>query len=648
MGSDEHGMGVTAFAEAGKLWPTGELYSSSKWTDGRSIDRELDDTYRQDDDEDTQFVDPDWHPTIERTLDAEEIREALFKAIQIDDKTGLPRHKQTIIPIKNVFVTGRLKIIGVTVPYAFHFEECEFENDVNLKDNELSLIRMRRCRLPSLSLKRSHIDRSVVIERSLIERGLNLRGVKINGLLGLKGTRTSEFVSPNGDAFPALDLQNASVNENIFLRKGFYCDGLANLGGVHIKGTLDCRGSHFAMRYGGVEKRPLVLRAKNAVIDGSVLLVDGFTAEGEVNFRRATIGAQMSVRDASLTQIPIKEQDPSLERPFFALNLEFATITQDLAIFDFQKLKGDIGLQSASAKILTVYPEEWFSRNAPIKSKLWLAGFRYDNTTRTRGRKSRRRDVRLDTHTRLKWLKTVLPKQYRRPGFVAQPWEQMAHVLRENGEYQAADLVIEESERQEFRSILKHSRSTPWRVTSYPIAFLYYWFLRLVRFGYGFGYARIFPLLLVVWIGNVFVYSLVAEAGHMKPLEEEVILEIARYDLEQTPEYYLNFNACIYAADILLPISLGQDDKWVPMQSSERALPIDPAKKDSCTKLVGKLKAFLVERGSLSQRTMAASPPNNRTRHWLWANKLFGWAAFILIGVSFAGHLGRHESNTER
>ena len=615
---------ILEYARNGKIWPSGRLVDAIDSVNGYLTDQHSQSHIVRE--ETDAAIREDWEPELVPgyVLTADEIKTLLHKSMQIDLNTGLPLYANIKIPIVGAIIRGAFKYESLEFKSPLQFNDCLFEDDVNLKDAQLSLLVMRRCKLPSLSLKRAHVERSVVIEHCIISCGLNLRGVQIGGLLGLKRSRLAD----GGNQFRALDLRNAKIAENVFLRRGFCCFGLADLGGVTIGGTLDCEQAHFLRNEEGVEKRPIVLRAKNADIKGSVFLTNNLYADGELNFRRAKVGNQFNVRDSTLIQNTPKYG----ERPFFALNLEFAVIGQDLAILKLKQLVGDIGLQTASAKTYADLPEEWLSKKTNYSGKLWLSGFVYEAITRTRARVSEVDNVKFRSESRLFWLKKVLPRHYFKDRFIRQPWDQVALALERGGDYESANRIKVEAERKSFKRLLNSTLSSPWRSTAFPIAFCYYVFLKLIRFGYGFGYARIFPILFIVLCLNIMVFGVSANAGRMKPLEEEIIIEMNKFNLPAPPEHYVVFNTCTFAADVLLPISLGQDTKWTPMHKSEGTLTINSDKKDVCAESL----ASVFSEGSIMSQLLA-EPIRRYARTWLWLNKLFGWIAFVLIGATFAG-----------
>jgi hypothetical protein len=627
---------ILSFALEGKVWPTGRKYVASEWVD----------TSGHIEAEDWEHEEPlpeDWAPNIppENILHSDDLCLALHQAAMVDPSTGLPRSENLTLPIEDMHITGAVRCLSDRFPFPIRFRNCIFTECIDFKDSQIRLLHLKRCRAPFISLKRAQIDQSVVIEHSVLTDGLNLRGATINGLLGLKHTRLTD----GDNKFRALDLRYAHIGSNVFLRRGFLSNGLVDMSSATIDGGLDCGDGNFLCKGDGVTKKPVALRAKAARFGGTVFLNWGFKSIGEVDFRRAQIGAQMTVRNASLVQ----DKPGNLVRPYFALNLENAVIAQDLMLGELRALKGDIGLQYATAKNFTDRPEERLKNSKRYKGKIWLSGFKYDSITRTHG----------DVKTRVKWLRAVLPKHYLNKYFVRQPWEHLATVLKLNGEYSASDELFIEAEKRGIKQLLPNGL---WRTVifllllsalllplsnsllllriAFGLPFLYYVFIlsyyilmRLIRFGYGFGYARILYALGPLLLLNIAVFGMTASLGYMKPAEEEITVYMETHASDKTPDYYVHFNTFVYSLDLIVPFELGQSSRWTPMTSDDKPLTKEP--KDFISRQFSKIRCL---------QSYAERLPKFLHRIPIllsWFSVSAGWFSVIVVGAAFAGQFRR-------
>jgi hypothetical protein len=97
-----------------------------------------------------------------------------------------------------------------------------------------------------------------------------------------------------GSRVDSVDADRVSVKGPVFLRRGFKSDRGIRFAGARIGGDLDCSGSTIA---NPAETEPVgtmyALNADLMVVNGSVRLCDGFTANGEVRLVGAQIGGSL-------------------------------------------------------------------------------------------------------------------------------------------------------------------------------------------------------------------------------------------------------------------------------------------------------------------------------------------------------------------
>ena len=617
---------VLQFAKDGRVWPAGQAYDAREWTTPTQ------EKFVDDDRANATPLPMDWSPTvdIEHTIDGEDLARIIYRASFEDGLTGYSRHSGIII--ENALVKGPTEYIGGVCDVPIRFRNCLFEDGLNFKDTRLRLLALRYCRIRFALLKRAEIDRSIILEHCNITDGLNMRAAEIGGILGLKGSRLADGMPD----YRALDLRSARIGSSLFLRNGFYSTGLIDISDAQIGGIIDCGAGTFVS--GTLRSIPISIRAKSVSVAGSVFLNRDFSSIGEVDFRGANIGARMTLRrgsfDNGLKQFPVKHPP----RPSFAVNLEHATIAQEFGVSKIHKLNGDIGFHNASVATFSDIPSEWSQRDGMMNGKLWLLNSKYDSITLPKGKRKQRK----------KWLLKVLPPHYLKPGFIRQPWDQMAAVLQASGDYESADELYVEAERRNLRRLLGTTMREPVRLFfSFPPLLVYYIFMSLIRFGHGFGYVRILAVLFVIWGMNVAVFGLSAHAGRMKPAEEEVVIYMEQSGTDRVPEYYVDFNTIVYALDIILPVELGQQSRWLPMVAREKSLKSYHG--DSISRLLGAINCSKVSISDNACRTITTSISRWEWKRipkiWAWSNICVGWLGFILIGAAFAGNFQRHRTN---
>ena len=123
--------------------------------------------------------------------------------------------------------------------------------------------------------------------------GVSLDTAHVTGDLVARGARIG---AGEGDAIGA---QAARVDGVVILGDGFVAAGVIWLMGARIAGTLDMNGARLINR--SDDGQSVVLAADTAEIGGSVLLRNGFAAEGAISLRGTRIGSSLECDGASLS-----------------------------------------------------------------------------------------------------------------------------------------------------------------------------------------------------------------------------------------------------------------------------------------------------------------------------------------------------------
>ncbi|MGA3164726.1 MAG: hypothetical protein ABSF14_01265 [Terriglobia bacterium] len=112
----------------------------------------------------------------------------------------------------------------------------------------------------------------------------------------------------NGSRTGAIGAHGLSVEGNLFLRDGFTAEGEVCLVGVQIRGDLDCSDGVFQNPpQKDVPESGKALWADRMNVKGSVLLHEGFTAEGEVRLLGTRIGGNLGCSGGTFRNLPQKD-----------------------------------------------------------------------------------------------------------------------------------------------------------------------------------------------------------------------------------------------------------------------------------------------------------------------------------------------------
>ena len=96
----------------------------------------------------------------------------------------------------------------------------------------------------------------------------------------------------------AIGAQAARFDGVVIMADGFVAAGVIWLMGARIAGTLDMNGARLVNRT--EDGQGVVLAADTAEVGGSILLRNGFTAEGAISLRGTRIGNSLECDGASL------------------------------------------------------------------------------------------------------------------------------------------------------------------------------------------------------------------------------------------------------------------------------------------------------------------------------------------------------------
>ncbi|MFI7135676.1 hypothetical protein ACIBQ1_59215 [Nonomuraea sp. NPDC050153] len=311
-----------------------------------------------------------WGPG--RSIRAEVIAQLLLGAR--DTGTG----SVPAVRLRGARITGRLTIIGGTIPYELGLIGCHLDEPIRLTDSTTRTVRLTDCRLPGLSgggmrvaghlsLSGSNITGTVRLNRAQFESGLWLGGTKLTA---------------DDDEEWALYANAVVVDSGTYMRNADFTGGIG-LVGARLNGGLFLDGAN--LRNPGKQ----ALTADNMVVEDVIRCTGGFLALGCVRLRGARINGTL------LLDGIIRSPDTR-----YALNASHMEL-RELYLKPAKPIEGVVTLAHTTVGTLHDDPDTW-------PEKLRLNGLTYD---RLRGSGITRR---------IDWV-TRDPE-----GFRPQPYEQLA------------------------------------------------------------------------------------------------------------------------------------------------------------------------------------------------------------------------------
>lgn len=428
----------------------------------------------------------------------------------------------------------------------------------------------------------------VASDSPLTEKGLRLRGAWIEGTLDLQGIVSAQDLSlaqchvasgiemvnarlgglyVSGCVLNGLAADNARFDGAVFLRDGTHVAGEVSLAGARIAGDLQL--VDIVLSASGQD----ALFAPSLVVEGSLFL-GNYPYSNGISTLGATgalfLSSAQIAHDVFVSHCAISPNREIGHEPVFnateehgadiALSLARARTGGILYFRDNQISGGIVNLAGAEVTRLNDEPTGP-GASYPVR----LDGFRYHDFAR---------HADTTVQARLDWVE----RRPRDTPFTAQPYEQLARVLREMGHREDARKVLMHKEariRAEARSALD-SAFARW------LSALWDGFLK-VSVGYGYRAARVLMLALVMIVALGIFFDLTWRAGDMTPNAAPILVSrdwIAATESHpdnpgafwaspnQAGQDWETFNGFAYAADLVIPIvSLGQESAWAPSTS---------------------------------------------------------------------------------
>lgn len=393
--------------------------------------------------------------------------------------------------LRHVFIYGRIDLDHLETRTPLELDQCDLPEGLTAV----------HAQLPVLRLHRMKIDRPSTEEAVVYLEDLHLAE------LSFKGTT---LINRQG---PALQADGLTVDSGTNLDEGFTATGHGELGAVRliaaaVGGQLVLRGATLTNNAGPA------LQADRITAEAGAWLDAGFTAvghgpRGAVRLTRATIGGQLRLRGATLTN----EAGP-------ALDADWITVASNVflgGVFSASDFGPDGAVRMSGATIrgrlvlsdarFPEAPEENCAPTVVLTGTDVGAELVIDSATLERESTSGRWNIDGLTYRKLsgssdQWLEflRVGTRQYS-----TQPYQQFAAVARARGDEQLTRKILI----AQHNDLLARSRHQHGLLTARQRAAL-----RLLKVTVGYGYRT---WLAVLWLGLVVALAVVASFAFGSP-----------------------------------------------------------------------------------------------------------------------------------
>lgn len=308
----------------------------------------------------------EWGP--ERRIRADVVTRLALGEAQV------PAGRAAQLLIRGARLTGRLTLRHGRAVCPLLFEECAFDDPLDLTRAELPALSLKGSRFPGLDGYALSLHGDLDLS-DVVSGAVDLFGAHISGRIWLVGANLS---CTDGYALSAPDMDLAG---GLYGGAGFVAEGGVNLYGTSVGAGVEFDGAHLThphapalrahnMSLGGdlsltdarltggmtlfgadiggqlwlngatlLNEGGWALSAPNMSVRGGLYACKGFTADGGVNLYGASIGAGVELDGATLSS----NHGPSLRAPH-------ATVTGDLRCGEGFSVKGG-GITLAGARI---------------------------------------------------------------------------------------------------------------------------------------------------------------------------------------------------------------------------------------------------------------------------------------------------------
>ena len=150
----------------------------------------------------------------------------------------------------------------------------------------------------AIGAQAARFDGVVILGDGFVAAGVIwLMGARIAGTLDMNAARLVNRTEDGSGVVLAADT--AEIGGSVLLRNGFSAEGAISMRGARIGSSLECDGA--SLTNATADGAGIALAADHAVIGGAVLLRNGFAAQGAISLIGARIGGNLECDGASLT-----------------------------------------------------------------------------------------------------------------------------------------------------------------------------------------------------------------------------------------------------------------------------------------------------------------------------------------------------------
>jgi hypothetical protein len=452
-----------------------------------------------------------------------EIRANLIRWLYVN------RHASELVDPSGIQVQGakivgefNLSFVNSSLPLGLYL--CRLMQNAELVSMEI----------PELNLAGSWV-RSINADAARIRGGFFLRnGFRAEGEVRLSGAQIGQLSCVNGkfinplrtgvaNSGNALTAEGVQVTSSVVLTDGFYAEGRVRLTGSQIGANLECTKGTFLSQGDA-------LIAVRSAVKGAVLLYNGFRTNGTVNLDGAQIQGDLECQGAeiSLLQVNWAQIGGIFNCAGSRFDGVWADDTSVKGIFAWSSIKDaqqtKLNLVNTSLGALVDDAASW-----PAPGNLGLDGLVY-------GRIS---GGPRDAASRLDWLA-------RQKEYSLQPYQQLAKVLKDAGDERGAKQVLVEMERRQ---------GVEW--SAKPVRLLW------STVGYGYYPSRAFWGLVASSAFGWYIYRRARVAGTMTPTEKDAYEGYKQNG--RVPPHYTRFSPFVYSVETVFPlVKLGQASTWQP------------------------------------------------------------------------------------
>jgi hypothetical protein len=207
--------------------------------------------------------------------------EARWLLESLVDPEGVGKKKERRLCLHGARFNEAVDLGGVSIPFPLVFEQCVFDQPLQLESASLAALRIRGGKVADLEARRIHVAVDLELSDGVqVTSPVRLVGAAIDGTLHVA------HATLDGDGEVALDCDRATVGENLMLGAKTRLGAALHLKNCHVKGNLHCS-AHIAHADG------LSIGANLLTVDGNATFDGDYACVGTVDLTGATIGGRL-------------------------------------------------------------------------------------------------------------------------------------------------------------------------------------------------------------------------------------------------------------------------------------------------------------------------------------------------------------------